>query len=158
MAETQRGAQRLACHALFVVDYVTLGTYGSGTKQKWVWGSGPASMPRIAAPARDFAFGAGLAASLRTEPRHLPGRSSLDGAVGATESARMSTKIQEYLKSARYCDQMAAMTADYPVSVTFVELARQWRELARQRRTLKKAGATRTDVATSDMRRTRGVQ
>jgi hypothetical protein len=126
-----------------VVDYVTLDPYGSGTKQKWVWGSGPASMPRIAAPARGFAFGAGLAESSRTEPRHLLSRSSLDGAVGATESDRMSTEIQEYLKSARYCDQMAAMTADDPVSATFVELARQWRELARQRRTLKKAGATR---------------
>jgi hypothetical protein len=92
----------------------------------------------IAAPARGFAFGAGLAESSRTEPGHLLSRSSLDGAVGATESDRMSTEIQEYLKSARYCDEMAAMTADDPVSATFVELARQWRELARQRRTLKK--------------------
>jgi hypothetical protein len=78
--------------------------------------------------------------------------------LGPPKSARMNTEIRDYLKSARYCDQMAAMTADYPVSATFVELARQWRELARQRRTLKKAGSTRTDAATSNMRRTRGLQ
>jgi hypothetical protein len=78
--------------------------------------------------------------------------------LGPPKSARMSTEIRDYLKSARYCDQMAAMSADYPVSATFVELARQWRELARQRRTLKKAGATRTDAATSGIRRRRGLQ
>src|SRR5262245_17719786 len=46
---------RLVCQAHVVVDYVTLDPYGSGTNQKWVWT--PASMPRIAAPARGFAFG-----------------------------------------------------------------------------------------------------
>src|SRR5262245_31438529 len=61
-AKNRRGSVRSVCQALSVVDYVTLDPYGSGTKQKWVWGSGPASMPPIAAPARGFAFGAGPAA------------------------------------------------------------------------------------------------
>ena len=55
--------------------------------------------------------------------------------------ARMNANIQDYLKSARYCDQMAAMTADTPVSAKFAELARQWRELARQRQDVEKRPA-----------------
>jgi hypothetical protein len=45
----------------------------------------------------------------------------------------MSTKVQDYLAGARYCEDMAAMTGGHKVSDDFAELARQWRELARQR-------------------------
>jgi hypothetical protein len=45
----------------------------------------------------------------------------------------MSTKAQDYLESARYCEQMAAMIGGHKVGADFAELARQWRELARQR-------------------------
>jgi hypothetical protein len=55
----------------------------------------------------------------------------------------MSTKAQHYLESARYCEDMAAMTgghkAGHKVSADFAELARQWRELARQRQDFEKS-------------------
>ena len=51
----------------------------------------------------------------------------------------MSTKVQDYLAGARYCEDMAAMTGGHKVSADFAELARQWRELARQRRDFEKS-------------------
>jgi hypothetical protein len=55
----------------------------------------------------------------------------------------MSTKVQDYLAGARYCEDMAAMTGGHEgghkVSADFAELARQWRELARQRQDFEKS-------------------
>jgi hypothetical protein len=51
----------------------------------------------------------------------------------------MSTKAQHYLERARYCEQMAAMTDGHRVSANFAELARQWRELASQRKEFEKS-------------------
>jgi hypothetical protein len=51
----------------------------------------------------------------------------------------MSTKAEHYLEGARYCEEMAAMTGGHKVSADFAELARQWRELARQRQDFEKS-------------------
>ena len=50
----------------------------------------------------------------------------------------MSTKAEHYLERARYCEHMAAMTGGHRVSANFAELARQWRELASQRKDFEK--------------------
>src|SRR5262249_26072180 len=51
---------------------------------------------------------------------------------GRRKARGMSTKVQDYLAGARYCEDMAAMTGGHQVSADFAEVARQWRELARQ--------------------------
>jgi hypothetical protein len=53
----------------------------------------------------------------------------------------MNTKAEHYLARARYCEDMAVMTGGHRVSATFADLARQWRELARQRRDFEKKPA-----------------
>ena len=70
----------------------------------------------------------------KTPAHHPP-----DGGWGRRKALRMSTKSQDYLESARYCEDMAAMTGGHKVSADFAELARQWRELARQRRDFEKS-------------------
>jgi hypothetical protein len=63
--------------------------------------------------------------------------------LGRRKALGMSTKVQDYLEGARYCEDMAAMTgghkAGHKVSADFAELARQWRELARQRQDFEKS-------------------
>jgi len=63
----------------------------------------------------------------------MPARAPCDAPVGRRKARGMSTKVQDYLAGARYCEDMAAMTDGHKVSADFAELARQWRELARQR-------------------------
>jgi hypothetical protein len=48
----------------------------------------------------------------------------------------MSTKIQHYLERAEHCEHMATAAIDYEARAHFAELARQWRELARQHQDL----------------------
>src|SRR5262245_53794137 len=59
--------------------------------------------------------------------------------LGRRKAPGMSTKVQDYLAGARYCEDMAAMTGGHKVSADFAELARQWRELARQRQDFEKS-------------------
>ena len=46
------------------------------------------------------------------------------------ESPRMT--IQEYLEKAAHCDRMAADAKHLDVKLTYADLARQWRDIARQ--------------------------
>src|SRR6516225_3254780 len=48
----------------------------------------------------------------------------------------MSTKVQYYLERAEHCERMAALSSDREVRANFAELARQWRDLARQHQDL----------------------
>jgi hypothetical protein len=59
--------------------------------------------------------------------------------LGWRKALGMGTKTQDYLAGARYCEDMAAMTDGHKVSADFAELARQWRELARQRQDFEKS-------------------
>jgi hypothetical protein len=48
----------------------------------------------------------------------------------------MSTKIQDYLQRAEHCERMATQAIEYETRANFAELARQWRDLARQHQAL----------------------
>jgi hypothetical protein len=48
----------------------------------------------------------------------------------------MSTKIQGYLERAEHCERMATEAIAYETRAHFAELARQWRDLARQHQDL----------------------
>jgi hypothetical protein len=73
----------------------------------------------------------------------MPAATRLMARLGRRKALRMSTKVQDYLAGARYCEDMAAMTGGHEgghkVSADFAELARQWRELARQRQDFEKS-------------------
>jgi hypothetical protein len=48
----------------------------------------------------------------------------------------MSMKVQDYLERAEYCERMASLVSAYEARAIFAELARQWRDLARQHQDL----------------------
>jgi hypothetical protein len=45
-------------------------------------------------------------------------------------------KVQDYLERAEYCERMAWLVSAYEARAIFAELARQWRDLARQHQDL----------------------
>jgi hypothetical protein len=45
-------------------------------------------------------------------------------------------KSQEFLEKAKYCERMAAFAKDRDARLQFAEVARQWRDLARQHQEL----------------------
>ena len=45
---------------------------------------------------------------------------------------RMSQRVQRYRDRAEVCERMAAQAKDHDAKASFDEVARQWRDLARQ--------------------------
>jgi hypothetical protein len=50
----------------------------------------------------------------------------------------MSDKVQDYLRRAAHCENMAKLSNDRDVRLQFADVARQWRALARQTEQLEK--------------------
>jgi uncharacterized protein YbjQ (UPF0145 family) len=50
----------------------------------------------------------------------------------------MSPKVQDYLERAEHCERMASAAKDSGAKAAFVEVAQQWRDLARQQERLEK--------------------
>ena len=55
-----------------------------------------------------------------------------------SEYCRMRYSAQQCLDRARECDWMASQAKDHDAKATFVELVRQWQELARQKEGLER--------------------
>jgi hypothetical protein len=53
--------------------------------------------------------------------------------VAVQEARRMSYSVQQCLDKARECEWMASQARDGDAKASFVECARQWQELARQK-------------------------